>query len=218
MGKQFTIYRHITPDGRSYIGCTSKSVRERWWLGYKHSPKFDAMVKKYGWEGMQHEILAKNLSEEDAYKVEQEMIAKYQSTDPNFGYNTSKGGKSTYAGLTHTEEYKRHMSEINTGKVFTESHRKNLSNALKGNMVGEKNPMYGKPKSAVTIQRQYDSHRHEMKEVVQKDLDGNIVNIYFSMHEATRRTGISRGCIRACLSGKQKSSKGFIWEYATTNI
>ena len=214
--KSYIVYRHITPDGKSYIGCTSKSVRERWWLGYMHSPKFDVMVKKYGWDGMQHEVLAENLSAEDAYKVEQEMISKYQTIDPNFGYNTSKGGKATYAGLKHTDETKDKIRKANTGVVFTEEHCKNLSNALKGNMVGEKNPMYGKPKSAITIQRQYDSHRHEMISVVQKDLEGNIIGTYFSMHEAARKTGVNRNCIKACLIGKQQSSKGFLWEYADT--
>lgn len=84
-------------------------------------------------------------------------------------------------------------------------------------MVGEKNPMYGKPKSAETIQKQYDSHRYEMKGVIQKDLDGNILNTFFSMHEATRVTGVARSCIHKCLVGKQKSSKGFLWEYADTD-
>lgn len=163
---------------------------------------------------MQHEILADGLIENDAYTVEQEMILRYQSNNPAFGYNISMGGKATYAGLKHTDETKDKIRKANTGVVFTEEHCKNLSKALKGNMVGEKNPMYGKPKSAVTIQRQYDSHKYQMKPVVQKDLNGNVVGTYFSMHEATRKTGISRGCISACLSGKQKSSKGFIWEYA----
>lgn len=214
MGKQFTIYRHITPDGKSYIGCTSKTIYERWQFGYCHSPKFDAMVKLYGWRGMQHETLAVVADEDTAYHIEQEMIAKYQTNNPEYGYNVSCGGKATYAGLKHTEETKDKIRKANTGAIFTEEHRKNLSNALKGNMAGEKNPMYGKPKSAITIQRQYDSHKYQMKPVIQKDLNGNIIATYFSMHEATRRTGVSRYCINACLSGKQKCSKGFIWEYA----
>lgn len=217
MEKSYTVYRHITPDGKSYIGCTSKTIYERWQFGYRHSPKFNAMVKRYGWRGMQHEVLAENLSEDDAYFVEQAMIKKYQSTNPTFGYNTSKEGKAVYAGLKHTDETKDKIRKANTGAVFTEEHCKNLSKSLKGLMVGEKNPMYGKPKSAITIQRQYDSHKYQMKSVVQKDLDGNIIGTYFSIHEANRKTGVSRGCISACLSGRQKSSKGFIWEYANSD-
>lgn len=214
MGKQFTIYRHITPDGKSYIGCTSRTIKERWQFGYHHSKRFNLMVKQYGWDGMQHEILAVVADEKVAYRIEQEMIAKYQSTNPNFGYNTSKGGKATYIGLKHTEETKDKIRKANTGVVFTEEHRKNLSKSLKGIMVGEKNPMYGKPKSATTIQRQYDSHRQEMKPIIQRDLDGNILNTFFSMHEATRVTGVRRSCIKACAEGRQRCSKGFIWEYA----
>lgn len=214
MEKQFTIYRHITPDGKSYIGCTSRTIKERWNVGYKHCPLFKEAYAKYGWDGMQHETLAVVTDEEVAYRIEQEMIAKYQSNNPNFGYNVSMGGKATYAGLKHTEETKDKIRKANTGAVFTKEHCENLSKALKGNMVGEKNPMYGKPKSAITIQRQYDSHRHEMKPIIQKDLGGNILNIFFSMHEATRVTGVSRSCIKACAEGKRRCSNGFIWEYA----
>lgn len=214
MGTQFTIYRHITPDGKSYIGCTSHTIKERWNVGYKHCPLFKVAYTKYGWSGMQHETLAVVADEEAAYRIEQEMIAKYQTNNPEFGYNVSCGGKATYTGLKHTEETKDKIRKANTGAIFTEEHRKNLSKSLKGNMVGEKNPMYGKPKSAITIQRQYDSHRHEMKPIIQKDLDGNILNTFFSMHEATRVTGVNRNCIKACAEGRQRCSKGFLWEYA----
>ena len=164
--KLYTVYRHITPDGKSYIGCTSNTIRERWNQGYQHNVAFAQAYHQYGWNGMTHEILADNLKESIAYDIEREMISKYQSDNPAFGYNISMGGKATYARLT------------NTGAVFTEKHRKNLSKALKGNMVGMKNPMYGKPKSIETIQKQYESHKQEMKKVVQKDLDGNILNIF----------------------------------------
>lgn len=213
MGKQFTIYRHITPDGKSYIGCTSNTIRERWDMGYQHNHIFSAMCRKYGWYGMQHETLATVSDESEAYKVEQEMITKYQSNNPNFGYNISMGGKATYTGLKHTEETKDKIRKANAGAVFTKEHCENLSKALKGNMVGEKNPMYGKPKSPETIQKQYDSHRHEMKPVVQLDLECNVLNTFFSIHEAARRTGISRSCICNCLRS-QKCSKGFYWKYA----
>ena len=213
MGKQFTIYRHITPDGKSYIGCTSNTIKQRWNVGYKHCPLFRAVYEQYGWDGMQHETLATVSDESEAYKIEQEMITKYQSNNPDFGYNISMGGKATYAGLKHTDETKDKIRKANTGAVFTKEHCENLSKALKGNMVGEKNPMYGKPKSAETIQRQYDSHRHEMKPVVQLDLDGNVLNTFFSIHEAARRTGISRSCICNCLRS-QRCSMGFRWKYA----
>lgn len=217
MAKQYTIYRHITPDGKSYIGCTTKSIKQRWNLKYKHCPRFKSVCEQYGWDGMQHEVLAVTPIESVAYQIEQEMIAKYQSYNPDFGYNVSKGGKATYAGLRHTEETKDKIRKANTGAIFTEEHRKNLSKSLKGNMVGEKNPMYGKPKSATTIQRQYDSHRHEMKPVVQMDLNGNILSTFFSIHEAMRVTGVARSSIHNCLVGKQKSSKGFLWKYVDSD-
>ena len=211
--KHYLVYRHITPDGKSYVGCTTKSIQGRWNEGYLHCVRFNEAVKEYGWNGMKHEIIAENLSEEEAFNLEIEMIAKFQSDNPKYGYNISKGGKSTFRGLKHTEKTKRQMSASATGRVFTESHCRNLSNSLKGKLVGEKNPMYGKPKSLETIKKQYKAHKKEMKPIIQKDANGNVLNIFFSMHEATRRTGVNRNCIKRCAEGYQKLSKGFMWEY-----
>ena len=132
--------------------------------------------------------------------------------------NRGNNHPSNLRAVSHTENMNNPIS-LNVRKEVLSNYelRKHHSEVMKGKFSGEKNPMYGKPKSAITIQRQYDSHRHEMKPVVQKDLDGNIITTYFSIHEATRRTGVNRYCINACLSGKQKSSKGFICEYANSD-
>ena len=209
----YTVYRHITPDGKSYVGCTSKTIKERWWEKYNHNLLFSEAIKRYGWDGMEHEIIAENLDEDEAYKIEIETIKKYKSNDPQYGFNISKGGKATFKDLKHTEVTKQKMSDSNKGRIFSEEHCANLSKALKGLLVGEKNPMYGKQKSRETIKKQYESHKHQMKKVIQKDMNGNILNIFFSIHEASRQTGINRTCINNCATGKQKSSKGFIWEY-----
>lgn len=214
---KYRVYKHTFPNGKVYIGMTKHTISDRIQLGYQHNKYMLAAIAEFGWKSVKSETLISDLSSADAELAEIKYIAEYQADNPLFGYNISAGGKATYAGLSHTEEYKHYMSEINSGKVFTEMHRKNLSNSHKGLMVGDQNPMYGKPKSELTIQRQYDSHRKEMTPVVQKDLDGNLIDTYFSLHEATRKTGVNRNCIKACLIGKQKSSKGFLWEYANTN-
>lgn len=47
--------------------------------------------------------------------------------------------------------------------------------------------------------------------IVQLDLDGNIVKIWDSIRKATR-VGFSDSCIRACISGRCKTHKGYIWK------
>ena len=72
-------------------------------------------------------IIASGLTKKEAEDLEVELIAKYQSNNPDFGYNLTTGGGSGV--FRHSEESKHLMSE----------HTK-----------GELNPMYGKHHSQET--------------------------------------------------------------------
>lgn len=54
---------------------------------------------------------------------------------------------------------------------------------------------------------------YDGKKVIQKDLNGNIISTFKSIMEAHRITTINRQSIQYCLQGKQKTAKGFIFEY-----
>lgn len=95
--KTWTVYKHIFPNGKVYIGITSLDVNERWRDGfgyldksnnYKYSQRrmFKAIVK-YGWINILHEIVAEGLSEQEAKTMEMHLIGQYKSDDPQFGYN-----------------------------------------------------------------------------------------------------------------------------------
>ena len=66
MNKKFCVYRHIFPNGKSYIGITSKKPNQRWENGKGYSKTgqnaiYNA-IKKYGWDNIKHEILFDNLT------------------------------------------------------------------------------------------------------------------------------------------------------------
>ena len=90
----FCVYKHTAPDGKVYIGITGRDPTERWanGKGYTGQRRFYNAIKKYGWETFSHEILAEDLTEEEAKEQEIALIALYDSTDPQKGYNVSKGG------------------------------------------------------------------------------------------------------------------------------
>ena len=54
------------------------------------------------------------------------------------------------------------------------------------------------------------------KKVEQYDKDNNLLNIYESIMEASKKTNIDRSNISACCKGKKKhkSAGGYIWRYA----
>lgn len=84
----YYIYRHILPDGLSYIGKTS-DIKKRYQngQGYKQCTKFNNAIIKFGWNNIKHEILFETQDEIEARKLEKEMIQKYNSIKN--GYNSN---------------------------------------------------------------------------------------------------------------------------------
>lgn len=126
----YIVYRHTNKkNGKVYIGMTCRTMAARWNEGYRNNPHFHRAIKKYGWDGFDHEIIAENLSKEEAEETERFYIALHDSTNVEKGYNIALGGNSIGK---HSEETKRKMSESQKGRKFTEEHKKNLSIAHKG--------------------------------------------------------------------------------------
>ncbi len=107
-----SVYKHIFPNGKVYIGITSLNPSRRWGngFGYRKQIVMFRAICKYGWENIKHEILYDGLTKEEACKKEIELISYYKSNQKEFGYNRDCGGSCP------TEEMKRHLREVNLGK------------------------------------------------------------------------------------------------------
>ena len=168
----YTVYQHIAPNGKSYIGITGRDPKYRWQngKGYRSNEYFDNAIKKYGWGNIEHKIIKTNLTKEEAEEMERELIAKFNSNDRDHGYNITSGGECIGK---HSEESKRKMSEHTKGQVsprkgvhlseetkaklsashkglrynigvpFTEERKKHLRENH-ADVRGERNPNYGK--------------------------------------------------------------------------
>lgn len=119
--KTYSVYIHTTPNGKKYIGITTQKPEDRWinGLGYKKNTHFYRAIKKYGWNNINHEILFVNLLESEATEIEKELIKKYKTMNPNYGYNSTSGGE---IGKTLTEQAKIKISENRKGIYSGEKH------------------------------------------------------------------------------------------------
>lgn len=111
--KSYTVYMHTTPNGKRYIGITCNPINERWGKdgsGYK-TQLFWRAIQKYGWNNIKHEILYTDLTREEAKATEIELIAKYKSDNPLYGYNQTKGGDHAREGFTTSEKQKQIASD-----------------------------------------------------------------------------------------------------------
>ena len=130
----FTVYMHITPSNKKYIGITSKDLSERFGSNgclYRNQI-FGRAIKKYGWNNIKHIVIAQNLTKEEAKKLEIELIAKYDTTNPKYGYNRSIGGDiPVILGQHHSDETKKKISNSNMGKEISLETRKQISDSVK---------------------------------------------------------------------------------------
>ena len=91
-----SVYMHtVIANGKRYIGQCKGDPKTRWGSsGHRYkSQLFYYAIQKYGWQNIIHEIIATNLTQEEADKLEKELIAKYKTADRKYGYNIEKGGK-----------------------------------------------------------------------------------------------------------------------------
>lgn len=94
MNKNYVVYVHINrTNGKRYYGITCQKPEDRWHNGKGYTGNhFVNAINKYGWDGFDHVIVARDLTEDEAKWLEIEMIAAHNTTNPNYGYNLSPGG------------------------------------------------------------------------------------------------------------------------------
>ena len=113
--KEYFVYKHTSPNGKSYIGVTRQNPPSKRWAngkGYDYNTYFYRAIQKYGWDNFKHEILFKNLTSKEAEKKERELIAYYKSADRKFGYNIELGGNGVGK---MSEETKKKISKSHIG-------------------------------------------------------------------------------------------------------
>lgn len=145
----YTVYIHIFPNKKVYIGITTQNPKRRWnnGKGYRNNEYMTNAIIKYGWNNIKHVILFDNLTKEQAEQKEIELIAQYKSNIKRYGYNILKGGNAsdglseeslkkmaiTTKKLWQNSEYREHMRNIHSGKKASSETKKKMS---------ENNPKY----------------------------------------------------------------------------
>lgn len=242
----YCVYMHTSPSGKMYIGQTKLKPENRWkndGAGYLrkykgsnkyHQPAFAQAIIKYGWENFEHEVIANNLTKQEADNFEKLLIEKLNTMSSKYGYNLKEGGCngshsaeakkkiSDFNKNKHlSEEHKNKIGESNRGKHHSEETKKKIGNANKGKTIGEKHYLYGKHLSGDVKMKIGDANKGKLigksnpraRKVSQYDLDGNLIKIWDCISEAERKLGLGIHSVYKCCKGKRKTAGGFIWKY-----
>jgi group I intron endonuclease len=237
----YIVYAHINKtNGKIYIGITCRKPKRRWGSngnGYKQHPYFYNAIQKYSWENFEHEIIASNLTKQEAENFEKLLISKIPKEE---SYNVTAGGEGT-VGYRHTEDAKQRISEAHKGKIVSDETRKKLSEAGMGKIISEEakkkmsKARKGNKFSEETKKNMSEAgkgrifsekHKRKLSEVKkgirnlknsktvnQYDLACNFIKEWSCMSEAERILNISRGKISETCKGKRKTAGGFKWKY-----
>lgn len=134
------VYVHINKiNGKKYVGITSKPPEDRWGnegYRYRNQPFYRA-IKKYGWDNFDHEIIASNLTREEANNFEKKLIEELNTHINNgYGYNSTMGGDGIL-GHHHSEETKEKMRACKIGIKFSDEHRRKIGESNRGKTHSE---------------------------------------------------------------------------------
>ena len=89
MKDTYSVYVHIFPNSKTYVGLTKQNVEDRWnkGEGYKTQPVYEAIMR-FGWDNIEHIVIKDNLTKEEAQELEKSTIKEFDSI--NYGYNVPK--------------------------------------------------------------------------------------------------------------------------------
>lgn len=205
--------RTCLANGKRYVGQTKDfSKRESAWKCIKWGYANQLLTEdrnKYGLDNFKTEIL-EECDDSKLDELERYYIEKFNTIFPN-GYNDNEGGSISFH---HSEKTKRKIGESGKGKhldrkgiKLTDEHKQKISKSLKGKIPIE------------AIKTHADKYS---KPVYQYTIDGELINIWKSIREASRKTNYGFNGIRICCNGgfyrKDKwvncyKFKGYKWSY-----
>ncbi|MDY4495005.1 MAG: GIY-YIG nuclease family protein [Erysipelotrichaceae bacterium] len=226
MDRSYSVYAHKNKSNEKvYIGITGRKPEERWLNGhgYKNNIYFNKAIQKYGWDNFEHIVLAEGLTKDEAEQMEIKLILKYNATNQSFGYNIQNGGNSigkhseetkvkmskSHMGMHHTNETKRKLSDIFTGRKLTDDWLKNRTlsqTGLKRNTETRKKISDKKSRPVICV---------------------NTRIIYKSLTDAAEKTNTQLSHISNCCNKKRpragisENGEGLFWmfydEYISKN-
>lgn len=206
--KTYYVYLLTDPRKDNKVFYCGKGSGDRWkshighWSGNGKNNPTENKIKKIQAEGLQPGVifLYENILDEDlAYELETKYIEENFKNLTNLKIEakppSAKGRSPWNKGIKMPKEFGEKITRKLTGQKrgsYSEEHRHAISESLKG----EKHPMYNKP-------------AHNRKDIVEITTN----QIFSNQIEASDRLKIRQSDINNCLKGRQKSVKGFKFQY-----
>lgn len=184
-GNVYTVYKHISPNGKEYVGMT-RNIQKRWegnGCSYTKNSEFRNDIMKYGWDNFKHIIIKDGLSLRKASELEDELIV--DAMNRGVAYNIARGGiggshPAWNKGIPLSDEQKAKLIAANKGKKHSKEHTAKWKKSNKWRF------------------RKIEIRKNEI-----------LVGTYDSIREASRKTGLSRGFINGTIRNPKGEHQGY---------
>ena len=219
------IYMYKSPSGKSYIGQTIRSIKDRAGkngVNYSGSRIFYNAILKYGLENfvvfILDEVKTDNLDEKEKYYIQ-----LYNTIQPN-GYNIKKGGSNSYDVNKNEKrvcKYDLNGKLIKIYKSLQEAAKENntkyqsISAVCRHKRPQHNNYIYRYYNDLTDLIYEKDNHKLG-RFTAQLTEDGKIIQIFSSARQAAIAIGKNPSDgrnIRAVCSGKRQHAYGYRWKY-----
>ena len=176
MENNYSVYQHVTPDGMYYFGQTN-NIKRRWsnkgslYKGTALQP----YIEKYGWENIQHIVLFKDQTRENALWIEDFLITTAQ--EDGVCINKKRSGlvsKEEGYSQQYYEQNKQQISEqkkqyYETNKEQVQERQKQYYETNKDKILEQQKQYYEKNKDKRREQqRQYREQNKQQRREYQR--------------------------------------------------
>ena len=222
---EYCIYLHLNPTTNQpfYVGVSS-NLKRPYNVG-ERNPIWKRYVKKYG--NYIVEIPYKNLTKDEAYSLEKELIQKHgrKNIDENgILVNISTGGDGGNKGIIWSEDQNRRRAESNKGSKRSGETKQKMREAklgikaseetkqkMRDAKLGKKRP---KIREALLGKKQPQSFfEKKNKKINQLSLEGEYIKTFPSIKHAAQEINTHYSNISAVLTKRQITAGGYKWEY-----
>lgn len=223
-------------NNKKYVGQTIRTIKVRWSCHQSESKNledntiFHRAIRKYGssnFEVMELEHIECNNKidlKNQLNQLEIIYIKKLNTLNPN-GYNLTYGGDSSSSVRKRKVVQANIVGEIiNTFESIAEATRYigygecglssvlgNFTNMALGYYWFYYDELNKKDIKDGIIHNIYDNFKY----IVQYNLEGEYLNHYYTLLEASSSSNISTSRISQCCNGNRKKANGFQWKYVS---
>ncbi|SDS18052.1 group I intron endonuclease [Polaribacter sp. KT25b] len=212
----FIIYKaENTQNGYVYVGATKKSVECRQKDHFKKSKKgksytFQNAIATYGADAFKWEEIDTAITTNELAKKEKEYILEYNSKEQ--GYNSDSGGgiqKTVYQYDILRGVLVNKYSNLTDASATIGLNKQNLSKVCLSVNKASKGFYW----TYDYVERFIPLEDKRKKKVHQYNIQGEFINEFESVSEASKQTRINKSCIAKVCRGERKSSGGYLWKF-----